>query len=365
MKILMILSSPDKTGLTTHTLDLSAALVQLGHEVSLLTTVDMPKTAEQEFFIRSFIQKGIYVIQLNNKKGRIGQFLMVFSFLRELIQRKYDVIHVQSPYYTFLPWLLHKRFVSTLHVNDLVRCFYYKNATHLIAISEETKRYAKKIFAYNDKDVTIVNHGVSLRFANTFSQEEKTLFKREHDIPCDKIIIGLVASIEKRKGHDILLKAIYHLSEELKSKIHVVFVGSSKDGKTNEWLQDLIKQYGEERVSCFPYQDPEAFYKIFDIFVLPSRLEGFPLVLIEAMLSGCCVLRSNTEGAYEQINSGVNGFIFENENVEQLTELLNTLIRDTSLMYKIAKAGKEKALKEFTSEVMAKKTLEVYKKVVS
>jgi hypothetical protein len=144
MKILMILSSPDKTGLTTHTLDLSAALVQLGHEVSLLTTVDMPKTAEQEFFIRSFIQKGIYVIQLNNKKGRIGQFLMVFSFLRELIQRKYDVIHVQSPYYTFLPWLLHKRFVSTLHVNDLVRCFYYKNATHLIAISEETKRYAKK-----------------------------------------------------------------------------------------------------------------------------------------------------------------------------------------------------------------------------
>lgn len=175
----------------------------------------------------------------------------------------------------------------------------------------------------------------------------------------------MVASIEKRKGHDILLKAIYHLSEELKSKIHVVFVGSSKDGKTNEWLQDLIKQYGEERVSCFPYQDPEAFYKIFDIFVLPSRLEGFPLVLIEAMLSGCCVLRSNTEGAYEQINSGVNGFIFENENVEQLTELLNTLIRDTSLMYKIAKAGKEKALKEFTSEVMAKKTLEVYKKVVS
>lgn len=365
MKILMILSSPDKTGLTTHTLDLSDALVQQGHEVTLLTSVDSSKTTEQDFFIRSFIQKGINVVQLNNKQGRIGRFLMAFSFFKEIIQRKYDVIHIQSPYYTFLPWMLHKRFVSTLHVNDLVRCFYYKNATHLIAISKETKEYAKRVFAYDDKNITIINHGVSLRFATTFSEEEKILFKKERHIPCDKIIIGLVASIEKRKGHDILLKAIYNLPQNIKSKIHVVFVGSSKDGRTNGWLQELIDQYGEDRITCFPYQDPEFYYKIFDIFVLPSRLEGFGLVVVEAMLSGCCVLRSNTEGAYEQIDSGVNGFIFENENSEQLTELLNTLIQDSSLMHRIAKVGKEKALKEFTSEVMARKTLEVYKKVMS
>lgn len=363
MRILMILSSPDKTGLTTHTLDLSIALVKLGHSVTVLTGVDYPYNSEQKRFLKSFKDNGVCLLLVRRRAGLGANILQTLKFLC-VIASKWDIIHVQSPYYSFMPWLLHKKFVSTLHVNDLVKCFYYKNATHLIAISNETKEYAKKLFGYKDKDITIINHGVSLRFATEFSEEEKNSFKVEYGIPCEKIIVGLVASIENRKGHDILLKAIYALPKDIKSKIHIVFVGSSKDGRTNGWLQDLIDEYGENRVSCFPYQDPEAFYKVFDLFVLPSRLEGFPLVLIEAMLSGCCVIRSNTEGAYEQIDSGVNGFIFENENIRQLTDLLETLIQDPALMHKVAKAGKEKALKEFTSEVMAKKTLEVYKKVI-
>ena len=360
----MILSSPDKTGMTTHTFDLSVALVKLGHSVTVLTGVDYPYNSEQMFFLKAFQESGVRVVVVRRGTGFVTNLHQTLKSLF-VIAQKWDIIHVQSPYYSFMPWLCHKKFVSTLHVNDLVRCFYYKNATRLIAISKETKEYAKKVFAYDDKDITIINHGVSLRFATTFSEEEKILFKKERHIPCDKIIIGLVASIEKRKGHDILLKAIYNLPQNIKSKIHVVFVGSSKDGRTNGWLQELIDQYGEGRITCFPYQDPESYYKIFDIFVLPSRLEGFGLVVVEAMLSGCCVLRSNTEGAYEQIDSGVNGFIFENENIEQLTDLLSTLMQDSTLMHRIAKAGKEKALKEFTSEVMARKTLEVYKKVMS
>lgn len=365
MKILMLLSSPDKTGLTTHTLDLSLALVQLGHQVTLLTNVDSPANSEQVYFINKFKTGGVNVLIKQRRKGKISEFIRTLSLLMPVWSKKYDIIHVQSPYYTFIPWLIHKKFVSTLHVNDLVRCFYYKNATHLIAISKETKDYAKRLFGYEDKGITIINHGVSLRFATEWNDVLKTDFKLTHDIPLDKIVIGLVASIEKRKGHDLLLKAVYNLPLEIKEKIQIVCVGSSKDAKTNDWLQALIQQYGEGRVCCFSYQDPEPFYKVFDIFVLPSRLEGFPLVLIEAMLSGCCVIRSNTEGASEQIDSGKNGFIFENEDIEQLTDVLKRVIQDASLRHNVAKAGKEKALAEFTSEVMAKKTIAVYNKVIN
>ena len=75
----------------------------------------------------------------------------MFSHRLFIIWHRFDIIHIQSPYLSFMPWLLHKKFVSTLHVNDLIRCFYYKNATHLIAISRETKDYARRIFGYNDK----------------------------------------------------------------------------------------------------------------------------------------------------------------------------------------------------------------------
>lgn len=363
MKILMILSSPDKTGMTTHTLDLSAALVKLGHQVTILTSIDKPCNNEQDLFLKQFSKNNVNTITFQRRKSIIGQIISTLQFL-SVIAKKWDMIHVQSPYYSFMPWLLHKKFVSTLHVNDLVPCFYYKNATHLIAISKETKEYAKTVFGYQDQNITIINHGVSPKFATELTRDESDSVKKKLKLPLDKVVIGLVASIEKRKGHDVLLKAVYNLPTEIKSKIHIVFVGSSKDGKTNGWLQHLIDQYGEKRVSWFPYQDPEPFYKIFDIFVLPSRLEGFPLVVLEAMLSGCCVVRSNTEGASEQIDSGKNGFIFQNENVEQLTDILQQIIQDTSLRQHLAKAGKEKALAEFTSEIMAKKTITVYNKVI-
>src|SRR5690606_6202995 len=106
------------------------------------------------------------------------------------------------------------------------------------------------------------------------------------------------------------------------------------------------------------------FYGIFDIFVFPSRLEGFGLVVVEAMMSECCVVRSNTQGAYDQIDHGKDGFIFENNNFEQLADLLEDIINDEDLRTKIAKAGKEKALNKFTIKEMTRGTLEVYEKVM-
>lgn len=112
-----------------------------------------------------------------------------------------------------------------------------------------------------------------------------------------------------------------------------------------------------------PFEDPKPFYDIFDIFVLPSRMESFPLVTLEAMMSGCCPIRSNTEGAYEQIESGVNGLLFDNEDSVQFTAAMEKLINDDDLRTKLAKNAKEKALKEYTIPVMTQKTLQVYDRI--
>lgn len=303
---------------------------------------------------------------LDNNQSLFSKLRSVSAIVTYMLAHRFDVIHVQSPYLSFIPWLLHKRFVSTLHVNDLVRCFYYKNATHLIAISNETKAYAKGVFGYQDSEITIVNHGVDIRFAKALTPEEKRDEKRRLDIPADKIVVGMVGSVERRKGHDLLLQAVKALPEELSSRLHMVFLGSSKDGKTNEWLDRQIEQSGlAKQVSRFEYQSPERFYKLFDIFTLPSRLEGFGLVVIEAMLSGCCCVRSDTEGAFEQIDNGKTGFIFENENVPQFSAILKQLVENPGLLKEVAQCGKQKALRQFTAEVMARNTMEIYKKIMS
>ena len=165
---------------------------------------------------------------------------------------------------SFLPWLIRKKFTSTLHVNDLVKKFNYKKATHLIAISIETKQYAKDLFGYKEENISIVHHGVSETYGVQLTNNEKTLVKEKNNIPIDKIIIGFVGSIEKRKGHDLLLKATSNLPKSIQDKIHLVFVGSSKYNTTKPWLLSLIQETGTSKiVSLFDYQDPKQFYAIF------------------------------------------------------------------------------------------------------
>ncbi len=372
MKILLLLSRCDQTGVTTHTLDLCEALVDLGHDVTVLVGRQANFTPphsqpESEMLYRKFVETGAAIVPYPLPEGNsmVGKIRSVCAVVWYMLRHRFDAIHVQSPYLSFIPWLLRRKFVSTLHVTDLVRCFYYKNATHLIAISRETKDYAKQLYGYRDEDITIVHHGVSLRFSTLLSDEEKSAAKQRLGIPEGKVIVGLVGSVERRKGHDNLLAAVRQMPQALRQQVHIVFLGSSKDGRTVDWLNGEIDRSGlRQQVSWFQYQSPETFYKIFDIFALPSHKEGFGLVVLEAMLGGCCCVRSNTEGSYEQIEDGKSGFIFEDGNVEQLSGILSRLVEDAALRRQVAKAGREKALREFTSEVMARNTVEVYKKIM-
>lgn len=256
--------------------------------------------------------------------------------------------------------------MSTLHVADLTRCFFYKNASQLIAISKETKEYAMSVFGYEERRITIVNHGVDRAFGELWPSSDIRDHRKRFGLPEDKLLLTLVGSVEPRKGHDILLKAIVKLPEETKRKVHVVLLGSDKsaDKRNQKWLERIIGETGTTNmVSHFEYQDSLPFYKISDIFVLPSWLEGFGLVVIEAMLSGCVCIRTDTEGASDQIKHGETGFIFQKGDSCGLSAILKDVIENDGLRKRVSNQGRDYALAHFTSDVMAEKTIEVYRKL--
>ena len=81
-------------------------------------------------------------------------------------------------------------------------------------------------------------------------------------------------------------------------------------------------------------------------------------------MSGCCVVRSNVEGAYDQIKDRETGFIFQSEDSNALSNILEELIIDKDLRESVAARGRDFALTHFTSAIMATKTLEVYQKIL-
>ncbi|QTV06620.1 glycosyltransferase family 4 protein [Faecalibacter bovis] len=367
MHIVKLLTKINETGLTTNTLDLTESFVKKGHTVTVFIGKSEYYNDGLKYLEERFADSGANIIWYGNvnKSGILQKILQTVFILYKIVCLKPDIIHAQSPYLSFIPWLLRKKFVSTVHVADLPKRFEYKNATRVIAISDETKKYAINHFQYKEDDIDLVFHGVSLRYENKITNSEIKSLKEKLNILDTDIVIGIVASIEKRKGHDILLNAIDKLGS-LNSNIKVLIVGSYKSKNEQGWLENEINNTDlVDKVCIVPYQDPKPFYDMMDIFVLPSRLEGFGLVVIEAMLSKCCVVRSDTEGAYDQISHGETGFIFKNENIEELKSILEHLIKDESLRKRVASNGKEFALNNFTSDIMAEKTIEVYQKVIN
>ena len=162
MKIVILLSRIDQTGVTTNTLDLVSGLIDENQEVFLVTGGPSEENNSRlDAIFEDFKKVGaqIRVFKIPNGNFISKAFTSIFSILKimyYIVVIKPNVIHAQSPYMSFIPWLMQKKFVSTLHVNDFVRSFKYKNATHLIAISKETKDYAIELFGYKEKNITLL-----------------------------------------------------------------------------------------------------------------------------------------------------------------------------------------------------------------
>lgn len=370
MKIALLLSRIEQTGVTTHTLDLAQGLVEQGHDVCLVTggKIENASTRVDDFY-NEFKALGIQIKEFGTPKGNFlkktyQSASSIFKIINDLRRFDPNVIHCQSPYMTFIPWLMGKKFTTTIHILYLRRNLKFKKPNHLIAISNESYEFSKKIFGMEQHNISLIHHGVSSRFARPISPKQKTTLKNRLGISEEKVVIGYVGSISLRKGSDILVKALSVLSEATKSAIHFVFLGGVQGSEDHEWLTQMVEDAEiQSFTTVVPFEDPKPFYDIMDIFTLPSRMESFPLVTLEAMMSECCPVRSNTEGAYEQIENEVNGLLFNTENIEQFVAALERLVQDEKFRRQLAGNAKTKALKEFTIPVMTEKTLAVYDKI--
>ena len=361
--------------------DLAKELIAMGHSVTILTSgPQFENHAGMQILMDSLTATGVRIQHMDYpKSGSKWGYLRrlpgaAWATYRYLKKEKFDIVHVHTPVLAFIPKIFGFKFVTTIHLAQLKLGICQQKPTHQIAISEEVYKESLQN-GLKKENVSLIFNGVDKKYAEDASAETKAdLMRRFNILPPppsqqradDEVVIGFVGTLCHRKGIDLLLRAGANLYEKGHKRFRIVLLGNYDSASEKETFSRLMKEArGERFLSVVGYQSPEMFYKIFDIFVLPSRLEGFGLVVIEAMLSGCCCVRSNTQGAYDQIDSGKTGYLFENENVEELTETLKFLIENPEKRKEVARAGKEKALAKFTSEVMAKNTLSVYKKVLN
>ena len=142
-----------------------------------------------------------------------------------------------------------------------------------------------------------------------------------------------------QKGFDQLLAAFHSLG---RLDLHIVIFGKGED---QAMLINLSRELGIEKRVHFPgcVTDVETWYRHAECFVLSSRYEGWPNVLMEAMANGCLVISFDCEyGPSEIIQDGENGLLVPEGDVEGLTKAMTRVLDDESLRRNLVVKGLER-----------------------
>ncbi len=188
-------------------------------------------------------------------------------------------------------------------------------------------------------------------------------FLRSLGLDCQEgdVVVGIVARLTPVKDHATLLRAMKLASEKC-PRLKLVCAG---DGEDERKLRELARSLGIENRVCFAgwVKDMPSFYNALDINLLSSLSEGFPYALVEGTRFRLATLSTRVGGVPTIIDHGVNGYMFEPGDFQQLAGYLASLGNDPALRRQLGDRLYEKAEREFSLSHMVDYQLEIYRDV--
>jgi glycosyltransferase involved in cell wall biosynthesis len=216
---------------------------------------------------------------------------------------------------------------------------------------------------YNRADIVTANSHGALKTMEAYVDKQKLAFvpnplvhfKTTADMPqaasMTAPLVLTVGRLHAQKAHDVLLEAFARLSPVL-ADWRVGIVGGGEEEKA---LRAQAKVLGiAERIDWHgEVADPSVFYRAASIFVLPSRSEGMPKALMEAMTCGLPVIVSNASpGPLDLVKDGETGLVVPVGDVCALAKAMELLANDAALHKRLGDAGRRRVSEYDLSRVM-------------
>ena len=195
--------------------------------------------------------------------------------------------------------------------------------------------------------------------------EEKYLQKTKTILVNEKVKLLIVGGLSKRKGQDQLIRACHKLKQS-GVNLYLKIVGkSTSDDSYEKSLRRLIIEYKmDDCVEFCGYSThTQKYYSWADISFTCSDMESFGRVTVEAMMAGCLAIGSNTSGAGEIIRNGINGLLYERDNVDDLVDRIQWAISNKQQAREIAEYGRVFASTNYTSSRNADEINALYKRL--
>jgi len=226
---------------------------------------------------------------------------------------------------------------------------------HTIAVAEVTKNKLINWPFVSNRIVTIYNGMSEPQFLPRNEAREYFANLINHDLQ-NKTLVGTIGELHKNKGFDFLIRAF--ALQPLRDGI-ITIIGEGEERKN---LERLIHESHLDNKIFLVGAIPEArrLIKAFDLFVIPSRTEAFPYVLLEAGLAERTVVANRVGGIPELVEDNTTGKLIKRGHIKQLSDVIYDLILHPDSHDNFGPNLRHKIIEKCSPEKMFEKTLAVY-----
>lgn len=235
-----------------------------------------------------------------------------------------------------------------------------QNADKIIAVSECTKRDIIEFFGINPEKISVIYQGCDKIFKSEVTDSVLQNVKHKYNLP-DRFLLN-VGSIEERKNALLIVKALPLLSE----KLPLVIIGkrtsyTAKIEKTANELGvgDLLHIYDK-----VPFEDLAPIYQLSDVFIYPSRYEGFGIPIIEAINCGVPVIAA-TGSCLEEAGGPDCQYVNPDDETALAQAIAKFFDKPENQVYRQNSVAKSKKyVNKFSEENQASQLMEYYKELI-
>lgn len=373
MKILFVIETCSG-GSGRHLLDLAHGSAAAGHSVHITFS---PRRADSAFLAGLSRLRGVRRFPVDMSTAPSRDDLRALRQLKRYIERMgpFDIIHghsskggalarlaagrgesrrVYTPHalYTMNPSLsaAKRRFYAA--IEKLLAKFVTDN---IIMVSKEEHLHALEYGIPQQKMKVIVN-GVKSQTSREIGEKRlrtRQRLKLTEDVP----VLGFVGRLDEQKAPERFIELAAKLVPDF-PKAQFIMLGA---GEKEAQIQELIVANDLSRhVRLFSSESGEEFMPAFDLFVLTSRYEAMPYVLIEALAAGLPIVSTDVGGAQTVIEEAVNGHIVpESDDLSLMVEKISALLNKPERLAGFSQAARQKAV-QFQEDEMVAQTLDFY-----
>lgn len=383
IKVAHIIARMITGGADENTLFTMEGLDKNKYEVDLITGEEF-----DENILSKVKNNHFNIIQIKGLKWKLNFLydpIVLLKLIKLLKSKHYDIVHTHTTkagilgriaaYISGVPVIVHGLHGSTFEAFDsgLLNwlLFLFERLTGrftdaYISVSKVlSETYIEKGIGKKDNHYTVYS---GMELSKFYHARDKINYKEKYEelgINAGEFLIGNVARLETRKGHQFLLDAFKNVVEEQKDgRVKLLIIG---EGNKEEYLESHVKELNLEGKVIFTgyREDVEELMALMDIFVLTSLREGLPRVLVQAAAVGMPSVAFNVDGVPEIIKDNYNGFLVKVKDVEQLENRIVKYMNNKELVLQHGRNGRQFIENKWSIKGMVDRIDKIYQKLIT